>query len=114
MSSIPQNPQQNQVGNVLEQVHKYTDIAAQAVLRAQQEGIGQSGQTKAQIALGIVRTGLHTAGLIVPGVAAAAAAEQQLEPIMLPLFTSLVNIFRKHGHPEFQQPQQPPSTDPQP
>lgn len=97
------NPQQTLTQNILNQIGMYTSIASKAVLQAQQEGVGQSGETKSQLALRIVHTGLQTAGLVVPGAAGAAQAEQALEPIFVPLFTSLVNIFRQHGHPAFTQ-----------
>lgn len=108
MSTTQQPPQptgqhQSQFASIMENVYKYTGLAASAVLQAQQEGVGQSGQTKSQMALSIVHAGLKGAGLFVPGVAGLAIAEPQLEPIFVPLFTSLVNLFRHQGHPAFQQ-----------
>jgi hypothetical protein len=104
----PQNPQppqhQSTFAAIMGDVYKYTGLAATAVLQAQAEGVGQDGETKQQMALSIVHAGLKGAGLFVPGVAPAAVAEQQLEPIFIPLFTSLVNMFRAHGHPAFTNP----------
>jgi hypothetical protein len=108
--STPQTPQQptgqrqSAFASIMSDVYKYVGLASTAVLQAQQEGVGQDGQTKSQLALSIVHAGLKGAGLFVPGVAGAAVAEQQLEPIFVPLFTSLVNLFRAHGHPAFTNP----------
>jgi hypothetical protein len=107
--STPQTPQQppqrqSNFAAIMGDIYKYTGLAATAVLQAQQEGVGLDGQTKSQMALSIVHAGLKGAGLFVPGVAGATVAEQQLEPIFVPLFTSFVNLFRAHGHPAFTNP----------
>jgi hypothetical protein len=99
---------------IMSDIYRYTGLAATAVLQAQQEGVGQDGQSKSQLALSIVHAGLKGAGLFVPGVAGAAMAEQQLEPIFVPLFTSLVNMFRSHGHPAFANPPAPSPATPAP
>jgi hypothetical protein len=99
---------------IMANIYKYTELAASAVLQAQQEGVGQPGETKSQIALGIVHAGLQTAGLVVPGAAGAAEAERTLEPIFAPLFKSIVNIFRSYGHPAFANPPAPSPANPAP
>lgn len=97
----PQNPSPepriplNQ--EILNEMHKYVDIAAHAVTSAETQGVGKPGATKAQIALGIANTAAETAGLIVPGAGAAITGAEALEPIFMPLFTSFVNLFKKKG-----------------
>lgn len=113
--TTPQTPQQpgqhpSAFASIMSDIYRYTGLAATAVLQAQQEGVGQDGQTKSQMALSIVHAGLKGAGLFVPGIAGASVAEQQLEPIFVPMFTSLVNLFRAHGHPAFTNPAPSPAT----
>lgn len=112
MSTNPQNPAQTKTQNVLDQISRITQLAASAVLQAQQAGVGQSGDTKKQMALKIVHVGLQSAGVFIPGITAASNAEAQLEPIFVPLFTSFVNLFRSHGHPAFANPAITPTAPP--
>lgn len=103
--ATPSKPPMNTI--IMNDVNKYVLLAAAAVQEAQKQGVGQPGATKAQIALGLVHSGLTIGGNFVPGLGAAGMAIESLEPIFLPLFTGLVNLFRHKQVPAFVAPASP-------
>jgi hypothetical protein len=119
MSSNPQtpNPNQQQSPQQIVQAHpvfnpqalasqsdvnKYLTIASNAVLAAQNIGMGQPGTTKKQIAMGIIGDALQVTGAVVPGAGPAVQLTQQLIPVLSPLVDSLVSLFKSFKHPAFQ------------